>query len=192
MKEQPSELIIKVREGDRDACRRLYLQYAPRLMATCTRYIPDRDDAEDVLQEALVKIFSSIRRLDYRGEAALFGWMKRIVANESLMFLRRQRKMLVFESPEVLPDLPEDDDPPPRVPPEVVQRLIQELPDGYRAVFNLAVFEELPHTEIASLLGISPSTSASQFHRARALLRRKIESYLRTEEEGITTKGRTQ
>ena len=107
--------------------------------------------------------------------------MSRITVNEALQYLRKQKKSSFIDYGERLPDMMDADDDPEveSVPPEVIQNMIQELPDGYRTIFNLVVFEEKPHKEIADLLGITESTSASQFHRARKILAKKINDYVK-------------
>ena len=100
--------------------------------------------------------------------------------NEALKLIRRRKRNDTVEYKWDLPDTQEEDDPEPdvaEVPPSVIQKMIQALPEGYRTVLNLYAFEEKSHKEIAGLLGISESTSASQLHRARALLARQINEY---------------
>ena len=104
--------------------------------------------------------------------------MSRIAVNESLMYLRKKKKTDFVEYQDNLPDHENEEEPDVgRVPADVIQRMIGELPDGYRTVFNLFVFEDKSHKEIAGLLGITESTSASQFHRARKILAGKIKEY---------------
>lgn len=155
----------------------LYDAHVRYLTAVCLRYIPSEDEAKDVLQEAFIKIFSSLGT--FRGdEKALRPWMRRIVVNESLMYLRSRKKdPLVFGEdsiPDSLPDLePEPED----IPPDVLQEMIRKLPDGYRTIFNLHVFEQKSHAEIAGMLGIRENSSTSQFYRARNLLASMIRDY---------------
>lgn len=152
------------------------------LSAVCARYIPAEDDLKDVLQESFIKIFSSLGKFDYKGTASLKAWMKKIVVNEALMFLRKKDRSAFISFTEEPPDILEDADPPvDDVPPEVMQKMIRDLPSGYRTVLNLYVFEEKSHKEIASVLGISENTSFSQFHRAKNLLAKKLKDYLNNE-----------
>ena len=152
--------------------RTLYDRYSGYVMAVALRYVPDRDDVQDVVQDSFVKIFTSIGSFSYRGEGSLKAWMGRIVANMSLDFLRKN-KTLSFTS-----DLPNiADEPEPDiggVSDEVLMELIGKLPPGYRVVLNLFVFEQMSHKEIAAALGISEGTSYSQFSRAKALLSKMI------------------
>ena len=152
----------------------LYQMYIGELSSVCYRYVPSGEDAKDVLQNSFVKIFTSLPAIDYRSEEALRGWMKRVMVNEALLFLR-ERKKLRFEPITREEALLDDDDPQPElISPDLLQQLISELPDGYRTVLNLYVFEDYSHRQIAELLGITESTSASQLYYAKRQLARRI------------------
>lgn len=174
------QLLNGVRDGDRTAMRRLYDTYSGYAMATVLRYVPDRDDASDILQDAFVKILSSVAQFEYRGEGSLKSWVMRIAANEALGWLRK-RKDIAFT--DKIPDTSSLDDDPDvdSVTDEVLADMIASLPDGYRVVLNLYVFEGLSHKDIAARLGITPSTSASQFFHAKKMLARKIKAYCESE-----------
>lgn len=178
------QLLERVREGDAPGMRLFYERYAGYLTAVCSRYIVDRDMLKDVLQESFIKIFGHIGEFEYRGEGSVRAWVTRIVVNHSLKALRRKGRMTYVDD---LPDAPEEDDGMasglPHIPPEVLQEMIRDLPDGYRAVFNLFVFEKKSHKEIAGLLGIKEDSSASQFFRARATLANKIKAYLKEHDD---------
>lgn len=162
--------------------RMLYDRYAGYLTAVCARYIRDDDEVKDILQEAFIKVFRTMDRFEYRGEGSLKAWMTRIVVNDSLKALRKKRSLPITDA---MPDFPEEDDPEfARVPMPVLLQMIRELPDGYRTVFNLYVFEDKPHREIASLLGIKENSSASQYFHAKALLARRIKEYIKTHDNG--------
>ncbi len=193
MQIREQELIKSSIRGDADARRALYDRYVQYLSAVCSRYITDRADAKDVLQEALVKIFQSLDRFEWRGEGSLKSWMTRIVVNECLKFLRDNRKLDMFVTMPELPDLPDEKDDDTEisvedVPPDVIHSMIRELPDGYRTVFNLFVIEGRSHREIAKVLGISEATSASQFHRAKKILSKRIREYVEDLESGTVGK----
>ena len=173
-------LVEQARKGDRGAMKRIYDCYSRYLAATCSRYLPGESDLRDVLQDSFVKIFSSLDKFEFRGEGSLKAWMRQVSVNEALKMIRRRKRNDTVEYKWDLPDTQEEDDPEPdvaEVPPSVIQKMIQALPEGYRTVLNLYAFEEKSHKEIAGLLGISESTSASQLHRARALLARQINEY---------------
>lgn len=174
------ELLEALRRKDSRGTRAFYDRYAGYLTAVALRYVPDRSAVKDILQDAFLRIFDAVDRFEYRGEGSLRSWACRIVVNGALKSLRGQGKLQYVED---LPDVPEEEDVPvQQVPAAVLQRLIQDLPDGYRTVFNLYVFEKKSHREIAGLLGIKEDSSASQFFRARALLARQIKTYLKEHE----------
>lgn len=166
--------------GDIAAFEQLYQSYSPYLFAICCRYISDDKEAEDVLQDSFIKIFRSLPRFKSRGEGSLKAWMSRIVINESLKHLNRKSRILTEnELPE---DLTQEDDSSEKIPTEVLLKMIRELPEGYRTVFNLFVLDGKSHREISRLLHIKESTSASQLFKAKALLSHNIKQYLKSHE----------
>lgn len=157
--------------------RAVYSSYVRYLSAVCARYIPNDEDVKDVLQESFLRIFDGIGSFEYRGKGSLKGWLTKITVNEALKFIRRNDKIEfvdISSHQDIQPDEEPDID---SVPSSVIFRLIRELPDGYRTIFNLYVIENRSHKEIAALLGIKESTSASQLHRAKLLLATKIRQY---------------
>lgn len=161
--------------------RMMYERYVGYLAAVCSRYVVDRAAVKDILQEAFIKIFKGLDTFDYRGEGSVKAWATRIVVNDSLKALKASSRLSFVDD---LPDAPEEEEPGlPQVPASVVQEMIKALPDGYRTVFNLFVFEKKSHREIASLLGIKEDSSASQFFRARAMLAKNIKAYLKEHEQ---------
>ena len=117
-------------------------------------------------------------KFEYRGEGSLRAWASRIVVNESLKFLKKNEKQNLIEQEENIPDIPDDEEPDTaEVSAEVIQEMIRQLPVGYRTVFNLYVFENKSHREIAELLHIKEDSSASQFHRAKNILAKQINQY---------------
>ena len=168
------ELVERIRQKDQRAMSQLYQMYIGELSSVCYRYVPSGEDAKDVLQNSFVKIFTSLPTIDYRSEEALRGWMRRIVVNEALLFLRERRK-LHFEPIMSQTTIQDDEEPESeQILPDVLHRLVSQLPDGYRTVLNLYVFEGCSHRQIAELLGITESTSASQLYFAKRLLGRRI------------------
>lgn len=174
-----AELIKRCGEGDNLARKQLYERYAGQLLAVCIRYIGDKDVAQDILHDSFLNVFRSIGYFVYQGEGSLKAWLLRIVVNEALGYLRLQsvalsHEVLMDEVPDI-EELGEDDWE--EIPQSVIMQFIQELPSGYRTVFNLYVFEEKGHKEIARLLGISEHSSSSQLSRARVLLKKKMNLY---------------
>lgn len=146
-------------------------------MAICLRYVSDRESAQDVLHDGFIRIFQSFQQFHYQGVGSLKAWMSRIMVNEALGFLRKKNQQVQQEV--LMDEIPdrEEDESTEDIPQSVLMRLIRELPDGYRTVFNLYVFEEKSHKEIGTLLGITERTSSSQFYRAKTLLLQKIKEY---------------
>ena len=163
--------------GKRDAQSALYRKYVSVMMAVCMRYAQSRDEAEDILSEAFLKIFTNIR--SYRYEGSFEGWMKRIMINHALNYYRKNRRSPFLEDigeikeTDIIDGEPRSADHSP-VSAETLTTLIQMLPRGYKMVFNLYVFEEYSHKEISQMLQISESTSKTQLLKARKMLRKKL------------------
>ena len=173
------QLVERIRQKDQRAMSQFYQMYIEELSSVCYRYVPSRNDAKDVLQNSFVKIFTSISTIDYRGEEALWRWMKRIVVNEALCFLRERKRLLFVNQDEALMEKTDDEEPKAeQMTADELHLLIRELPDGYRTVVNLFVFENYSHKQIAEILDITESTSATQLYYAKRLLARKIKAFM--------------
>lgn len=171
-------LAEQIRRGDNAAMREFCSLYVPHLKAICTRYVTDSEDASDVLQETLISIVTHISDFHYLGQGSLKAWATRIAVNESLNYIRRNRRQELTLQEQYIDDIAEEEDPPIEdIPPEVIQQMVRQLPTGYRTVFNLYVFEDKSHQEIAQLLGTSVKTSISQLHKAKNLLAQMIQTY---------------
>lgn len=172
------ELVRLIQQHDTSAMRRLYDQYIGYLTAICSRYVLSKDDISDILQDSFIKFYTSADQFEYRGEGSLKAWMVRIVVNESLKFLKRNGKFSIikyeWDPPDYLQDNESNID---DIPASVIQDMIRHLPTGYRTVFNLYIFEQKSHKEIAAILNITESTSASQLHRAKNILAKEILQY---------------
>jgi RNA polymerase sigma-70 factor, ECF subfamily len=183
-------LIREVKNRDRQALEQLHDQYAPVLLGLCLRYCGNRADAEDVLHDAFIKILSNIDSFLERSTGSFEGWMKRITVNTALNFLREKSKMnkRVELDPvqEWLSDEQEEEISlagyAGLLEKEEILKIICELPHGYRTVFNMYIFEEYSHKEIAEILKCNESTSKSQLFKARAILRKKIMDVLSKQE----------
>lgn len=175
------ELLKKMVAGDIAAMKKFYNDYSGYLTTVSARYISNRDDVKDVLQESFIKIFKSIANFKYKGAGSLKAWSSRIVANESLKFLKEKERLNIVDTP--LWDLPDIGDSEEEeadidmIPASALLEMIRSLPVGYRTVFNLYVFEEKSHKEIAAILNITENTSASQLHRAKKHLAKLINEY---------------
>lgn len=171
-------LIEKVAAGEMRATRQLYDQTVGRMTSVCSRYIRDSDTVCDILQESYIDIFTQISKFKYLGEGSLQGWMTRIVANKSVDYIKKNVRNSNLITEADLPDIPEDSEVETNnIPLQVLHQMIQDLPLGYRTIFNMYVMECFDHKEIARTLGIKESSSASQLHRAKKMLAQKIREY---------------
>lgn len=169
------QLIASCLKGDRKAQESLYNRYAPRMLGVCMRYLPRQEEAEDVMQEAFIRIFDKLA--SFRGEASLQTWMTRIMVNFALNHLRSRRQLVPMDEEEVEQSLAFGVQPAYHsLDADAVMKAIQQLPAGYRTVINLFSIEGYSHAEIGQMLGITESTSRSQFTRARQLLEKKLHS----------------
>lgn len=177
MEEQ--ELAQRCARKDRQAREELFRRYSSRLLALCLRYTRDRSEADDLLQDAFIRIFDRMGRFRWQGDGSLYSWMVRLTLN--LFFDKARRRRLIQEADigpleETLwePDYQETL----QVPPEKLRAMISGLPDRYRTVFQLYFIDHLSHKEIARVLGIQERTSSADLARARALLVKQIKQYL--------------
>jgi len=173
-------IINGCKKGKRRAFSLLYEKYADVLMLVCLRYSRNKAEAQDVLQEGFIKVFQKIESFEGRG--SFEGWLRRIMVNTAINYYKANKKyqfqeevdansshLAVYDNED---ELLEVDYP---VKPKMLMRMINDLPDGYRMVFNMYVFDGLTHKEIAGDLGVTESTSKSQLSKARKYLRLKIE-----------------
>jgi RNA polymerase sigma-70 factor (ECF subfamily) len=168
-----SDLIAGCLRGDSAIQRQLYDQFAPQMYALCLRYARSSEEAQDILQMGFIKVF---RKLDtYHGEGKLVFWIRRIMVNTALNQLRDNLRMdSLNEDYDTPAELQTANEALPNLGLEELHAMIQQLPAGYRAVFNLHAIEGYAHHEIAELLDISIGTSKSQFARARRILQQWI------------------
>ena len=170
---KPYQALIKdcIKQKPR-AQRELYNLFAPKMMAVCYRYAKDEANAEDILQEGFIKVFQKIGKYDDRG--SFEGWIRRIMVNTAIDHIRKQKKQnMEVEINEVISeDLSEDalD----RLEVEYLYEMIQQMPNGYRLVFNLYAIEGYSHKEIGKKLNITESTSRSQLAKARKALQSMV------------------
>jgi RNA polymerase sigma-70 factor (ECF subfamily) len=152
--------------------KKLYDEYAPKMYGICLRYAANNEDAKDILQDGFVKVFTNLGK--FKAMGSFEGWMRRIFVNTAIEHYRRKNQLYAISEnqEEHIPnqevsalDALEADD---------IIRLISELPNGYRTVFNLFAVEGYSHKEIAIMMNISEGTSKSQYARAKAWLQEKI------------------
>ena len=167
------EVLVKAcQRGDPAAQKAVYEKFARKMLGVCSRYVQDEMEAEDLMISGFMRVFDKINT--FKNEGSFEGWVRRIMINEALGHLRRQRSLHLtvnledsYQEPVFTP---EDTD----LEAEDLLKLVQQLPDGYRTVFNLYAIEGYAHKEIAELLGISENTSKSQLSRARTLLQKNL------------------
>ncbi|MEO9483491.1 MAG: sigma-70 family RNA polymerase sigma factor [Ekhidna sp.] len=168
------DLIEKSKSGDRKAQQQLYKRLSAPMMGVCLRYMKSQQDAEDVLLEAFYKVFKNLNRFTYENDNAFFGWVKRIMVNEALMKLRRNKEIQILSINEDL-DKEIDVSPLSQLQTNDLLKLIRSIPVGYRTVFNLYEVEGYSHQEISEQLGVSVGTSKSQLFKAKKLLREMLD-----------------
>ena len=167
-----NQLIKDCQANNIIAQRLLYEQYCNQLFTCCKRYIKNNEDAEECLMNGYLKIFKSIKTFEGDSVASFYGWMKKIIINECLMKLRKKNELLFIEMDDSIMDAFMEPDVIAEINAKEIYALIQELPAGYKSIFNLYVVDQLTHKEIATLLKINEGTSKSQLNKARAYLKR--------------------
>lgn len=174
--------------NDPVAQKALYAAYSRKMMAVCLRYAHSRDQAKDILQDGFVKVFQKMEL--YRGDGPLGGWIARTMVNTALDHLRRNKpfdhsidlteaEYLHSEDSHVVSSMSTNE----------LMALVQNLPPGYRVVFNMFAIEGFSHKEIADHLGVSENTSKSQFMKARAYLRKQLPKAVAAAYEHDETEG---
>lgn len=142
------------------------------MYAVCLRYARTREDAADILQEGFLKVFTKLDQFQFQG--SFEGWIRRVMVNTALRAYQKQRYEFEQSGYERLPELPVDPDAVAMLSEGELLNLVRQLPDGYRAVFNLVAIEGYSHAEAAKLLGIQESTSRSQLTKARRHLEEEV------------------
>ena len=170
---QSEEALVKAcQKGDPKAQRRVYEKYAPKMLGICFRYVHDDFEAEEIMIEGFVRVFDKIE--SFKLEGSFEGWIRRIMVNESLMYLRSNKKYQFEISYDQILYEPEPEQFRTDLETQDLLKLIEKLPIGYRTVFNLYAIEGYSHAEIAKQLGITESTSKSQLSRARVVLQNEL------------------
>jgi len=158
-------------QGDNNSQRSLYEHFSIQMFRICYRYVKNESDAEDIMIEGFYKVFRNISKFEHRGDKSLVAWMRKIMVNQSLMFLRKNKNLLLVPN-EAAVHVSSDDHPDLQIESEEIYQMIGTMPVGYRTVFNLYVVEGYSHKEIAEKLGISLSTSKSQLSKAKRWMRK--------------------
>jgi len=174
------QLIEGCKRQDRKSQQIVYERYGRVMYGICLRYSSDAESAQDLLHDGFIKVFANIR--SYEGKGSFEGWMKRVFINMALENIRKDKLKKQFsEDIENIPEnIAEDSDNDLGNLNEMeLLNMVQELPPGYRSVFNLYAIEDYSHKEISEMLGIAEGTSRSQYIRARLLLQEKVKAYLK-------------
>ncbi len=167
------ELIREAKQGSGAAQQCLFDLLAGRMHLLCRRYVKSPENAEEVLLDGFYKFFKALAGFTWEGEAALYAWLKKIMINECLMFLRRKNSFTIVTEL-AAEDIALDTDALDKLSAGEIFGLITQLPVGYRTVFNLYHIEGMNHREIAALLDVSEGTSKSQLSKAKALLQKML------------------
>jgi RNA polymerase sigma factor (sigma-70 family) len=172
------QLIKKSIEQDRKAQEQLYKLLAPKLFAVCLKYSKNDDEAKDNLQDGFIVVFNKLDQFQNKG--SFEGWAKRIMINQCLQQYRKSGVLEIIN--ENIPDENEIELDNEDISLDFLLKIIQELPDRYRLVFNLYVLDGYSHKEISTMLMISEGTSKSNLARAKVILKNKIENGLKDQE----------
>ncbi|UWY30013.1 RNA polymerase sigma factor [Flavobacterium sp. TR2] len=168
---QEETKIIKLAvENNRQAQQQIYSKFSSKMLSVCRQYIKDIQLAEDVMITAFMKVFTNLKNFEHKG--SFEGWIRRIMVNECISYLRVQKKVKFAEDEFFVEESFNEIDSQFTV--EQIQYLIDALPDGYKMIFNLYAIEGYKHNEIAKMLGINEGTSKSQLSHARKMLQTQI------------------
>ena len=172
------KLIQRAGKGNRKAQQELFEMFSPKMMSICRQYVKNNDLAEEVMLTGFLKVFTNLN--NFKDEGSFEGWIRRIMVNESISQLRKDKK-LYFDGESALENSVThasyiDNE----LEVEDIQKMIDKLPEGYKTVFVLYVVEGYKHGEIAELLGITEGTSKSQLSKARKMLQNSINDQNKT------------
>lgn len=167
-----SELINKCLKGNEAAFTELYKRFSSRMYGVCIRYAKNRMDAQDLLHDGFIKVIETIKT--YRNEGSFEGWLKRIMVNTSINFYNRSHTLRIYSIEDTMEVGSFNYDAISELSANELLDLINELPEGYRIIFNLYAIDGYKHTEIAEILNISENTSKTQLYKARIRLIEKV------------------
>ena len=165
-----NELIQLAVENNRQAQQKIYAKFSPKMLSVCRQYIKDLHQAEDVMITAFMKVFTNLKNFEHKG--SFEGWIRRTMVNECISFIRVQKQVQFIEDENYYEERFNNIESQFSV--EDLQFLIDNLPEGYKVVFNLYAIEGYKHQEISQMLGISEGTSKSQLSHARKVLQGNI------------------
>ena len=158
---------------DRISQKYLFDTWSDGMLMVCLRYVKHLPDAEEIMLNGFFNFFKSIERFVYNGDNSIGGWLKKIMVNECLMFLRKKGELIIVDEKNAA-DTVTAYDTMDKMSAAEIFRLVMEMPAGYRTVFNLYVIEGYSHKEIGQVLNITEGTSKSQLNKARAMMQKKL------------------
>ncbi|MDR7371801.1 RNA polymerase sigma factor [Flavobacterium aquidurense] len=167
---EETEIIKLAVENNRQAQQQIYSRFSSKMLSVCRQYIKDIQLAEDVMITAFMKVFTNLSKFENKG--SFEGWIRRIMVNECISYLRVQKKVKFTEDEIYIEESFNTIDS--KFSTDQIQFLIDALPDGYKMIFNLYAIEGYKHNEIAKMLGINEGTSKSQLSHARKMLQTQI------------------
>ncbi len=168
-----SELIKEAKQGSAAAQKYLFELLADKMMLTCRRYVKNREDAEEILLDGFYKFFKNLSNFSYQSDGGLIAWLRKIMINECLMFLRK-KNVFSMVTEIASEEMPLKEEALNNLSASEIFNLLGQLPVGYRTVFNLHVIDGMEHKEIALLMGIAEGTSRSQLSKAKSLLQKLL------------------
>jgi len=186
-------LAEQCKRRDEVAEREVFSRYAPMLRGICCRYAVDADEAEDMFQEGFVRIFDTIGSFKWVGDGSLAAWMRRVMVNNAINYYKKQKRhrLTHVEHDDETARISDDDGEvadedsfgfsgvlAAGITKQVLLEMLQQLPEMYRVVFNLAVIDGLRHKDIASMLGIDESSSRSRLMRSKTMLKASLKDYV--------------
>lgn len=167
------QLVKGCLKGEAQAQKALFEQYSGKMLSLCKRYSGSTEEAEDIFQEGFIKVYEKLHQ--FSGTGSLGGWIRMVMVNTALIHIRKNKQQMYDEAIEEARTLDSGDmDALAKMSLDDLEKLIDSMPQGYKTVFNLFAVEGYAHKEIAEMLGISESTSKTQFLKARAFLKRSI------------------
>ena len=180
------QLIDQFKNNSKSAFEKLYIRYAGKMKSVAYRYTGNRDEAEDVLHDAFIKVYEKINSL--KDNSLFEGWLRRIVVNQALDFLKAKKKLREITNESVQLNAnseSEERSPYEGISSRELMETLEKLPMGYKMIFNLCVIDGFQHKEVAERLGISEGTSKSQLAKAKLFLRNLLSEKIRVDAKNV-------
>jgi len=169
-----TKIISSIKQNERGAEKALFVHFAPKVLTICRRYASQDAEAKDYLQECFLLIFSKIDQYD-SSKGSFEGWIHRISTNRIIELYRKSTKQVKMTYPDTLPEPMLSQESFQMIPRQQIMEAVQQLPQGYRQVFNMYIFEGWSHKQIGESLNIAETTSRSQLNRAKKILKTKLQ-----------------